>query len=541
MLLKRKELDTLGFPKGGFIRSFFRPPERSEHGQRPQSRTGYRAAILSLAPVLEARFDAETAYTTAKADSPYTDRPYTEFTRGIFPAMARRVAVSILLFSATIAVTQSSSPGGRTFENQYVKMTILPGWTVTNSPPEVKVTHGKYVLTINPIYEHAGGVEGGRFGEASAAMPSVTAVRADVEGPWGTTCAQDQPGQEIIVNAKMSLGNLYTDDTKANVEDGCKFPSDGKSAWFGALFVGEGSESEYTITLAYDTTDVNELPRKGDPELTQVLNDTKTMLKTLELKPPIVVSSIEPKSAQPGQTIKVFGSGFNLPGNGVELIFVRPLKLGTPKPTISPDGKSLTFVVPTSIAVSTCPPGYLMKDDKCVVEPANYNESNDCPRQSDGSGNFCGVPFPPDTYELQISGSMVQSNRVTLSVLPPKPTPISISMLYPNRGISPGGSITVRGSGFTPTGNTVKIGNSVVSNVPSPDGKTLAFQAPALSGAELVSSGAYLSAFVQASVENAKGKSNVIAFDYWYPGPNALHCQKGGIRINVPPQSVPKH
>ncbi len=455
--------------------------------------------------------------------------------------MARRVAVSILLFSATIAVTQNSSPRGRTFENQYLKMTILPGWTVISSPPEVKVTHDKYVLTINSIYVHASGVEGGRFGEATAEMPSVTAVRADVEGPWGTTCAQDQPGQEIIVNAKMSLGNLYTDDTKANVDGGCKFPSDGKSAWFGALFVGEGSESEYTITLGYDTTDVNELPKKGTPKLTQVLNDVKTMLKTLELKPPVVVSRIEPKSARPGETIKVFGSGFNLPGNGVEPTFVKLPNLETSNPTISPDRKSLTFVIPTSISVSTCPLGYLQKDGFCVVEPAGHDETNDCPRRDGGSANFCGVPFPPGTYELQMSGSMVQSNRVTLSVLPPKPTPISISMLYPNRGISPGESITVRGRGFTPTGNTVKIGNSVVSNVPSPNGETLAFQAPALSGADLITSGAYLKASVQAFVENAKGNSNSIALDYWYPGPNALHWQKGGIRINVPPQSVPKH
>lgn len=441
--------------------------------------------------------------------------------------MAGKAALSLLLIAATAAAAQISSPPAETFNNQYVRMTILPGWTASASIPELKVTHGKYVLTVNPIYQHASGVEGGRFEEVTDGMSSVEAVRAEVVQPSWILCAKSDVA---VITGTLSLANLYTDDTKANVEDGCKFPADGKPAWFGLYFAGTGSESEYTITLAYDTSDVNELPKKGDPDLTRVLNDTKTMLKTLELKPPIVVSSIEPRSARPGDTIRLLGSGFNLPGNGTEPISVKPLKVGMGKPAISPDGKSLTFAVPTSMSVSTCPLGYITQDDQCVVEPANHIKSKDCPRRSDGSPNFCGIPFPPGTYELRVSGSMVQSNVVKLSVLPPESTPIAISMLYPNRGISPGESITVHGSGFTPTGNTVKVGASVVSNVSSPDGETLSFQAPALSEAELITSGAYLEATVQASVENAKGGSNAIELKYWYPGPNGLqlHWRPGG-------------
>ncbi len=454
--------------------------------------------------------------------------------------MARRVAVSILLFAATIAVTQNSSSRSRTFENQYVKMTILPGWKVASSPPEVRVTQGKYVLTINSIYEHASGVEGGRFEEATSGMPSITAVLANVEGPGGTNCAQSLPDQQMVINAKMSLGNLYTNDTKANVEDGCKFPSDGRSAWFGSLYVGEGSESEYTITLAYDTTDVNQLPKKGTPELTKMLSDTKAMLKTLELKPPIVVTSIEPKSARPGETIKIIGSGFNLPGNGVEPSFEKLPDLAAPRPTIAPDGRSLTFVIPTSISVSTCPPGYLQKDGFCVVEPAGHDETNDCPRRSGGEVNFCGVPFPPGTYEIKMAGSMVESNRVTLSVLAPKPTPVSISMFYPNYMVEPDESITVRGKGFTATGNTVKIGSAVVSDVPSPNGTTLTFPAPMPAGTSFIPGLAYY----MASVANSNGESNSITVVYRYAdpsNPNRLHWKKGGIRIIVPTQQNPNH
>lgn len=455
--------------------------------------------------------------------------------------MAGKAAISLVFLAAIVAAAQTSGGSSITFENPYVKMIILPGWTTSPSTPELTVSHGKYVLTINPIYQHASGVEGGRFGEATSAMPSVHAVRAEVDGPWGTTCALDGPAQNLIISAKLSLSNLYTNDTKSNVNDGCKFPSDGRSAWFGSLYVGAGRESEYTITLAYDTSDVNELPKRGSPELTRVLSDAKTMLKTLELKPPLVISKVEPTSAQPGATVTIFGSGFNLPNNDVRPSFVKLRDLDVRKVAIAPDGKSLTFVLPTSISVSTCPSGYIMKDEYCAVEPAHYDASHDCPRKNDGSANICGIPIPPGTYEIEVVGSMVQSNRVSFTVEAAEPTPVFISMLFPHLGIAPGETITIRGKGFTPTGNTVRIGNSIVSNVPSPDRQNLTFQAPALTGAELKTSGAYLTARVQASVENADGNSNPIEFEYWYPGPSALHWQKGGIRINVAPQPSPKH
>ena len=62
----------------------------------------------------------------------------------------------------------------------------------------------------------------------------------------------------------MSLSNLYTDRSKS--ENGCTFPASGQSVWFGSIFCGEGSESEYAITLGYDTDNVNELPAKGSAD-----------------------------------------------------------------------------------------------------------------------------------------------------------------------------------------------------------------------------------------------------------------------------------
>lgn len=441
-------------------------------------------------------------------------------------------AVLVVLMTGTALVAAQTN-----FENQYVRMIILPGWTVdaSSSPPLVKLSYGKYVLTIDPIFVHARAF--GYLEDIASRLPSVEAVMAEVDGPWATSCAQPE---KMIPTSRIQLWPLYTADTKRNINYGCKFPSDGKPAWFGSYSIGAGPESGYIIALAYDSNDINALPKKGAPELTRVLSDVDRMMKTCKLKPPIVISGIEPQSAPPGATVTLRGSGFDLKNYDLRPEFATYPNLDMLRVKVSPDGTSMTFEVPTSRTKITCrQPGLVNIGEDCIPPPPNYVE--DCPRVSDQETNFCGVPFPPGVYKIQVTGSMVRSNEVSLTVTAPKPTVVSIASLYPNHGIAPGETITVHGEGFTPSGNAAKIGDSVVSNVPSPDGETLTFQAPALSGAELITSGAYLQASVQASVENAKGQSNSIAFDYFYPGPNALHWQKGGIKINVPPQSVPKH
>ncbi len=442
-----------------------------------------------------------------------------------------------VLLSAMEAFLAQPLPATDTqFNNQYVKITVPSGWTVNvSSPPLVKLIHGKYVLTINPIFVHATAY--GSLETIASGLPSVEAVMRQVDGPWMTSCAQPE---KMAETSSIQLWPLYTDDTKANIDYGCKFPSDGKPAWFGSYFMGAGPESEYIIALAYDTNDVNALPKKDSPELRQVLSDVDRMMKTCELKPPIVISGIEPKSAPPGATITLHGSGFDLKNYNLEPRFVKFPNLEMARFKVAADGTSMSFEIPTSRTKISCvQPGLVNVGEDCVPPPPNYVD--DCPRVSDRRANFCGVPFPPGVYKIRIAGTMVRSNEAALTVIEPKPTPVQISVLYPDTGVAPGQMITVHGKGFAPTNNTVTIGDAVVPNLPSPDGETLTFQAPALSGAALITSRGYLQASVQASVENAKGQSNSIAFDYSYPSPNALHWQKGGFKINSPPQSVPNH
>ncbi|PYU59683.1 MAG: hypothetical protein DMG55_13125, partial [Acidobacteria bacterium] len=91
-----------------------------------------------------------------------------------------------------------------------------------------------------------------------------------------------------------------------------------------------------------------------------------------------------------------------------------------------------------------------------------------------------------------------------------KPGPVSILLLYPNYGVSVGDTITVRGSGFTPTENTVQIGSAVVENLSSPDGHMITFQAPAAAGLSFV----HGIKIYSATVTNANGQSNSISFGY---------------------------
>lgn len=86
----------------------------------------------------------------------------------------------------------------------------------------------------------------------------------------------------------------------------------------------------------------------------------------------------------------------------------------------------------------------------------------------------------------------------------------SISLLSPNSG-AVGASVTVFGSGFTTTGNTVHFGNGVITNLGSPDGRSVSFTVPTQLtgyGSQVVGLGTYY-----VSVTNAAGfTSNTVPF-----------------------------
>lgn len=114
---------------------------------------------------------------------------------------------------------------------------------------------------------------------------------------------------------------------------------------------------------------MNALPKKGSPELQRVLSEVDAMLRTLVMKPPILITSIEPRSAAPGMEVTLRGGGFALANYNLRVAFkkVPNTEMAT---TIAADGRSLTFTVPTSLQRISCPqPGYVEVGEDCVPAP----------------------------------------------------------------------------------------------------------------------------------------------------------------------------
>ena len=400
------------------------------------------------------------------------------------------------------------SKGAHKFDNSYLSMTILPGWRVANSGNQrLSLIRDGYLLYVNPIFTHASGIVGGRFVEVMSGMPSIDAVMSNVDEPaGGFECSQSD---QTIVDQSITLVNLYTDRSKSG--NGCTFPAGRRSVWFGSFCSGTGSESEYTITLSYNSSDVNELPTRGSPQLRQVFRETVAMLKTLTLKPPIEISRISPEATVPGGTVTVYGRGFRVANFTTAVVFSGHPNTSMSPPDINRDGTSLTFEVPPSLDTMSCQPGYIEIAEDCVSTPPNHVNVNDCPPGSYGKTNFCGIPLPPGKYQIYATfeATGVSSNSVALTVTAPQPRPVFILLIYPANLVSAGDTVTVRGSGFTSTGNTIKIGSAWLRDLPSTDGQTITLQAPALSGYEFPHG-----VRLKASVLNANGESNAIFLTY---------------------------
>jgi hypothetical protein len=307
---------------------------------------------------------------------------------------AARVAGFLLLIPASLCAAQPRHPAGTRFDNQYMSISVLPGWSVERSSnPELKLVRGKFILTINPMFEHPSGAVCGRFPEETAEMRSVLAVMKDVDQPaggWECT-ASSRPGA-LYVNKAIALKNLYTggQDTRQQ----CAFPDDGHSVWFGSYFCAVGSYCEYTITLAYDTSDVNQLPAKDSKILEQIFVDSKSMLRSLHLKQPVAITKIVPLSAHPGEKVTIYGSGFRIHDEVAQLHWVDFPNYEMPQLEIAGDGRSLTFQVPEYVNSTNCPGG----------DPA-YPAS------------LCAVPMPTGDHPIRLWLGMFTSRAVTLRVI----------------------------------------------------------------------------------------------------------------------------
>jgi hypothetical protein len=131
-------------------------------------------------------------------------------------------------------------------------------------------------------------------------------------------------------------------------------------------------------------------------------------------------------------------------------------------------------------------------------------------RRNDEAANFCGLPVPPGIYQISVGAGGLCGGSMSFTITLPKPGPVTLSPMYPTSFVSPGDTITVRGSGFTPSGNSVRIGSAVANDLHSPDGKTITFRAPDPEGSAYVPSLRTDKAWVL----HADGESKAIWFQY---------------------------
>ena len=177
------------------------------------------------------------------------------------------------------------------YENQYMKIVLLPGWTATRPrriPAAVNITKGNYILYINTQTSQASGVEGGRFAEIAMGAPSVDAVvTVQPSPPCGT--AESTP-----VSAPYTRSDLYVSKANSKSQDWCNTPSSGATVWYFSYITNDaggyfndyvpGQNRALVVTMAYRSKNVDSLPLKDSTELTSVLSEMTSMVNSLKIK-----------------------------------------------------------------------------------------------------------------------------------------------------------------------------------------------------------------------------------------------------------------
>ena len=109
-----------------------------------------------------------------------------------------------------------------------------------------------------------------------------------------------------------------------------------------------------------------------------------------------------------------------------------------------------------------------------IVHLDNYTVASTT-TASDGTVSFI-VPndVPLGSHSLWVSSSKGETNKTFFIVVDPKATPPVIISVTPEKGFQ-GTTVTVVGSGFLPTGNTIHISYGLIENISSADGKTMQF------------------------------------------------------------------
>ena len=203
----------------------------------------------------------------------------------------------------------------------------------------------------------------------------------------------------------------------------------------------------------------------------------------------VTLTSISSNNVMPGTSVTVYGIGFDLSNNTVYVGSNAAANVA------SQNGTSLTFTVPPFVSYGTT--------DVHIANPRGV--SNSLALNVVSTQNPCGIygtSCGGCQYTQNIYGTNCGDGHVGA------PTIISISPVA--GGVN--SVVTIYGSGFTASGNTVHFGNGIIANVSSQDGRGLTFTVSTVLtgfGAQQLALASY-----PVSVTNARGEtSNSIGFN----------------------------
>ena len=193
------------------------------------------------------------------------------------------------------------------------------------------------------------------------------------------------------------------------------------------------------------------------------------------------ITSLSTNSGNTGTSVTISGSGFEVSNNvvyfGSQAVYA-----------YTNNGTSLVLNVPSNIAGTVQ-----------IYVQNSRGTSNNLPFTV--TNNYYNNGYDYGNEHSCNSGSGYGSNCCGFGV----PCPLSISYINPTSG-GVGSSVTVNGTGFSTTGNTVHFGVGVITGLTSPDGRSVSFTVPTqLSGygSQIVTLGQY-----PVSVTNSAGATS---------------------------------
>ena len=218
----------------------------------------------------------------------------------------------------------------------------------------------------------------------------------------------------------------------------------------------------------------------------------------------VVSSSLSPTYGQPGTSVTIYGSGFDYSNNTVYFGMIPlaniPSYNGTTLtftvPSYSSGGTVGVFVVSTRGTSNTL--NFSVTGGGCTTYPYNCCAvAQNTPPYVPGQGYVFGYPYQ-------------NQSQYGYQYCPPQGGTPTITYLSPQLG-AVGSSVTVYGTGFSLSGNSVHFGGGIIANLSSSNGTSITFTVPSqlyAYGSQAVTPGPY-----SVSVTNTYGyTSNAVSF-----------------------------